>query len=420
MNGRITIGSMLAEEWRNIFRDRVIFVILLIGPIFYAFFFASLYSHRAVLDIPTLIYDEDQSQLSQEIIQALDAHQSIKIVGEVHSSQELRQAIDNGKARAGVIIPADLESKLKRGTPTPIIAAVDGTNLMITNAVVKGANEVVTTYSYGTTTKRLQQQGMKEEQASATLSIIPFTSRTLYNPTYDYVDFLVTGMAGTTLQQVMFMAVGMAVAREKEERTWSRFAVWKRSPWKIMFVKMFPYWLIGILNVLVVMNILTSVYQLSFRGSAWSILLISVVFSFTVASIGYFLSLVSPNKITALQISMLVALPSFSLSGHSWPMEAMPKFLQVIAHGLPLTYFLEAVRAVMLKGLTTAQILKDCIATGLIGLITLLASLFYSRFVSFRHTADHDADQELALPAPAFTESSQPPVMAAQTTTTPM
>lgn len=221
---------------------------------------------------------------------------------------------------------------------------------MITNAVVKGANEVVTTYSYGTTTKKLQQQGMKDEQVSATLSIIPFTSRTLYNPTYDYVDFLVTGMAGTTLQQVMFMAVGMAVAREKEERTWSRFAVWKRSPWKIMFVKMFPYWLIGILNVFVVMAILTSVYELSFRGSAWSILLIAVVFSFTVASVGYLLSLIAPNKITALQISMLVALPSFSLSGHSWPMEAMPKFLQVIAHGLPLTYFLEAVRAVMLEG----------------------------------------------------------------------
>lgn len=106
---------MLAEEWKNIFKDRVIFVILLIGPIFYTFFFASLYSHRAVLEIPTLIYDEDQSQLSQQIIQALDAHQSIKVVGEVHSSRELRQAIDNGEARAGVIIPADLEAKLEAG-----------------------------------------------------------------------------------------------------------------------------------------------------------------------------------------------------------------------------------------------------------------------------------------------------------------
>lgn len=420
MNEQLTVRSALADEWRKIFSDRVIFVILLIGPIFYTFFFASLYSHRAITDVPTLIYDEDQSQLSQQIIQALDVHQSIKIVGEVHSGQELKEAIDNGEARAGVVIPNDLEAKLKHGTVTPVITFVDGTNLMITNAVLKGANEVITTYSYGTSTKKLQQQGLQDEQISATLSNIPFSSRTLYNPTFDYVDFLVVGMAGTTLQQVIFMAVGMSVAREKEENTWSSFAAWRKSPWKIAFVKMFPYWLLSILNVFVVMIILTSVFQLSFRGSAWPVLLIAAVFSFAVAAIGYMLSLIAPNKIVALQISMLVALPSFSLSGHSWPMEAMPELLQTIAHGLPLTYFLEALRTIMLKGLSTTHILTDCIATGVIGLISLLVALLYSRFVSFRKIADTDAGLQREMSSETLSVSAQTPVMAAQTTTTSM
>lgn len=415
MKEQLTVRSALRDEWGKIFRDRVILVILLIGPIFYTFFFASLYSHRALTDIPTLVYDEDQSQLSQEIIQALDVHQSIKIVGEVHSAQALQEAIDLGKARAGVVIPSNLEAQLKHGNVTPIITFVDGTNLMITNSVLKGANEVVATYSYGTSSKKMQQQGMQDEQISAALSNIPFSSRTLYNSTFDYEDFLVTGMAGTTLQQVIFMAVGMAIAREKEEQTWGRFATWKNKPWNIAFVKMFPYWLVSLANIFIVMTILTSIFKLSFRGSAWSVLLIAASFSFAVAAIGYVISLVAPNKIIALQVSMLVALPSFSLSGHSWPLEGMPKLMVAIAHGLPLTYFLEALRTIMLKGLGTAYILKDCISTVVIGLIALLVGLLYSRFISFRQMADHEMmsdDQAADLPAVVET-----PVIAAQTTT---
>nr|WP_018749995.1 ABC transporter permease [Paenibacillus sanguinis] len=390
MNEELTVRYALADEWKKIFRDRVIFTILLIGPIFYTFFFASLYSHRTLTDIPMLIYDEDQSQLSQEIIQALDVHQSIKIVGEVRSAEALKAAIDKGEARAGAVIPRNLESLLKRGTATPIITFVDGTNLMITNSVLKGANEVVATYSYGASSKRMQQQGMNDVQVGAALSNIPFSSRALYNSTFDYEDFLVTGMAGTTLQQVVFMAVGMAVAREKEDKTWGRFAVWKRNPWKIAFVKMFPYFLISIANIFVVTLILTSVFELSFRGSAWSLLLIAIIFSFTVAAIGYVISLIAPNKIIALQVSMLVALPSFSLSGHSWPLEGMPDLLQGIAHVLPLTYYLEALRSIMLKGLSTPYILNSCIATAVIGLVALLIGLLYSRFISFRKIAGQE------------------------------
>ncbi|MEF2968059.1 ABC transporter permease [Paenibacillus sp. M1] len=417
MNTRMTIGSALADEWKKIFTDRVILVILLIGPIFYTFFFASLYSHRAITDVSTVVYDEDHSQLSQEIIQALDAHMSIKIVGEVYSEAELQQTIDEGSARAAVVIPAGLDAKLKHGTITPVITFVDGTNLMITNSVLKGANEVIATYSYGASSKKLMQQGLQDEQVSATMTSIPFSSRTLYNPTFDYEDFLVIGMAATTLQQVILMAGSMTIAREKEEKTWGRFAVWKRSPWKIAFVKMFPYWMIGILNVFVVLSILTSVYKLSFRGSVWSLLLIAVVFSFTVAAIGYVLSLILPNKITALQISMLVALPSFSLSGHSWPMEAMPKVLANIAHGLPLTYFLEALRTIMLKGLPTSHILNDCISTAVIGLIALLAGLLYSRFVSFKNITDDEEHYESTTPALPIAAQ---PVSAAPTTTVSM
>lgn len=410
----ITVGSALQDEWKKILRDRVIFVILLVGPIFYTFFFASLYNQRAVTEIPTIVYDEDHSELSQEIIQAMDAHQSINIVGEVYSNKEVREAIDNGKARAAVVIPYDLEAKLKHGTVTPVITFVDGSNLMITNSVIKGANEVIATYSFGASSKKLQQQGLQDEQISTTLSNIPFSARTLYNPTFDYEDFLVIGMAATTLQQVIFMAVGMSVAREKEDQTWDRFAVWKRSPWKIAFVKMFPYFIVSVLNVFVVLSILTSVFKLSFHGSVWSILLAGVVFSFTVSSIGYLLSLVAPNKIVALQISMLVALPSFSLSGHSWPLEAMPKFMSFIAHGLPLTYFLDSLRTVMLKGLPTHHILNNCVATAVIGLITLLSALLYSRFISFRKLDEGQQTAMVDHAAPVTTQSFS----AASSTTT--
>lgn len=86
-------------------------------------------------------------------------------------------------------------------------------------------------------------------------------------------------------------------------------------------------------------------------------------------------SLFSRTKVDATQTLMLIAVPSFMLSGYTWPLEAMPTFLQMVAKALPLTYYLDAVRAITLKGQGMVAIVPDLLALCLIGLISLLIAL---------------------------------------------
>lgn len=399
----MNIRSVIADEWRYIFKDKKVFAIIFLIPVLYTLLFGSVYSHHKVTEVATVIFDEDQSQLSRQIVQALDTSQSLQITQEVYSEADVQKSIDDGSARAGVIIPSGLEASVKGGTPSSVMTFIDGSNMMIANTVVKGANEVISTFSYGVSTKKLQMSGKQDEEITATFSTIPFSYRVMYNPTFDYSDFLVNGMVGVALQQVLFLGIGLTVAREKEQGRWEQFGQWKLNPWRIAIAKTFPYFVAGAFNTVCAAVLTTYIFGLSLRGSIWALLLLAVCFSFAVTGLGYLVSLMSKDRVSATQTAMLIALPSFVLSGYSWPFDAMPHALVIAGHMLPLTYYLDGVRNIFLKGYDMASIIQNCAALGLIGTGSLLASFLYTRFLGFAKTP---MDSDVQLPAPAMQQSA--------------
>lgn len=390
--------SVIASEWRYIFKDKKIFAILFLIPVLYTLLFGAVYSQHKVVEVSTILYDQDQSQLSREIAQALDASQSLHITREVYSEAEVKQAIDEGSARAGIIIPSGLEASVKSGTPSSVMTLIDGSNMMIANTVMKGANEVISTFSYGVSTKKLLMTGESEDEITATFSTIPFSYRVLYNPTFDYSDFLVTGMVGIALQQVLFLGIGLTVSREKETGKWGSFSKWKHQPLRLAFAKTFPYFVIGTFNTIISAVLTTMLFGLSLNGSIAAVVLLAVLFSYAVTGLGYLVSLTAKDRVSATQNAMLIALPSFVLSGYSWPFDAMPQALVTLGHMLPLTYFLDGIRDVYLKGHGLTDVIQDCAALGIIGSASLLASFLYTRFLSFR-SKSKAAEEQPSLPA---------------------
>lgn len=401
----MNIREVLANEWRYIFKDKKVFAILFLIPALYTLLFGSVYSHHKVTDVATVLFDQDQSKLSREIVQALDASQSLRVEREVYSEADVKRAIDEGEAKAGVIIPSGLEASVKAGTPSSVMTLIDGSNMMIANTVVKGANEVISTFSYGVSTQKLLMSGQQEDEITATFSTIPFSYRVLYNPTFDYSDFLVNGMVGVALQQVLFLGIGLTVSREKEAGSWESLGAWKLQPWRLAFAKTFPYFVIGAFNTIVAALLMTRIFGLSLRGSIGALVLLALLFSYAVAGLGYLVSLTAKDRVSATQNAMLIALPSFVLSGYSWPFDAMPDALVTIGHMLPLTYFLEGIRDVYLKGHGLSAIVQDCAALGIIGSASFLAAFLYTRFLAFRAKSEASGDIQ-----PAAAQSPSNPV----------
>ncbi|EGQ26784.1 ABC superfamily ATP binding cassette transporter [Sporosarcina newyorkensis 2681] len=371
----LTIKDIIKEEWMNIFKDRRLLAMLVFVPVLYSAMFAYLYSNHTVKEMDTVLFDQDNSQLSRQIVQSFDQSESFNVTNLVYSESEIEQAIASGEAKVGVIIPSDFSARLNHGESPSVLTMIDGSNMMISNLATRSANEIVSTIGTGASVEQLQQQGFRSEEISKVFSPIPFSYRVLYNPTFDYSVFLVYGLIGTALQQVLLLGIALTVARDKELGIWGRFTGWKEQPWKIAYAKCAPYFLIGVLNTFVAYLVGMYVVQLPFRGDILPFFILTISFAFALLGLGYLVSLFSESQLASTQLAMLIAVPSFLLSGFTWPFAAMPSLLSTIGHMLPLTYFLDGVREIFLKGNGFITIWRDIVALLLMGLVTFFIAI---------------------------------------------
>ncbi len=398
----LQIGKLITEEWKHILKDRRLFLILFFVPILYTVLFGSIYLHHKVTEMATVVIDEDKSTLSRQIIQAFEQSETFQIKKEYHSEDDVKRALSSGEAKVGLVIPSNFEAKLKHGETLPLLTLIDGSNMMISNSATKGANEVITTFSMGYSQKKLQlKQGLQNEEVINTLSPIPFRYRIMYNSAFNYSDFMLYGLVGAILQQVLFLGIALTITREKDAGTWQRFEAWRRNPWRSAYAKTAPYFLINFFNTSVTFVIALYAFGAPMSGSLLVGLTIVVSFTFAVSGIGYLISLFSSNQLGATQTAMLIAVPSFMLSGFTWPFEAMPKVLQVLGHMLPLTYFLDGVRNVFVKGNDFSVIWHDCVSLILTGALTYFIAMLLTRFIIFskKKSKDTAAGTRTALPS---------------------
>ncbi|MGP0575933.1 ABC transporter permease [Paenibacillus peoriae] len=390
---RLRIRDVFREEWLSIFRDRRFMAILLITPIVYTILFGFLYSHQRITEMPVTVYDGDNSQLSRQIIQAFDSTDSFAVTRQATNQEDAVRQVETGEAKVGIVIPDNFTTRLKHGENPPVLTLIDGSNMMYSNSASRIANQVISSVSAGVSVNSMKQKGMNADQAASTLTTIPFRSRVLFNPVYDYKLFMPLGVISAALQQCLLLGIALSCTRDKEAGTWGRFGAWRNTPWRLAIAKLAPYYAAGAFNVLTVFSISALCFDIPFRGQVLPLILVSLVFNFALCGLGFLFSLFSKTRVDATQTLMLIAVPSFMLSGYTWPLEAMPGFLRGLAEILPLTYYLDAVRNITLKGLDITYIFKDMIALGVIGCVSLLVSfVIYPLFFRQQQTTGQHAD----------------------------
>ncbi len=346
---RGSIAQLFLREWQTIYSNKTIRMILFLVPIVYLTLFGFLYSEKKVMDLPTVVVDADQTELSQELIRAFDRDQSFAIAGLVGSEAEAMNWIEHEKASVAVIMPSGLAANVKNGKAAEVMVVIDGSNMLISNTAVRAANTVIKSVSAGVTLKKLEAKGAWGEEGLDLFTGIDYRYRVLYNPTFSYMTFMVFGLGGTVLQQMLFLAVALSVAVEKEAGTWSQ-TLRHYGFWKLLVGKMSPYLLIAMFNLVLMFTLLLKGFGIPYYGQPIHLILIGFVFFLAILAIGFAISFFAANQLQATQIAMLIALPSFMLSGYTWPLFSMPPVVRWIGEALPLTYLLHGVREILTKG----------------------------------------------------------------------
>ena len=151
--------------------------------------------------------------------------------------------------------------------------------------------------------------------------------------------------------------------------------------WEIILGKTLPYVILGISNIPIILGVAVFVFNVPMKGSFFILLISALIFVCTTVSIGTLISILTKTQQQSMMASFLFLFPAIQLSGLTFPIENMPPFMKVLAYLDPLTYFLELLRNIMLKGGDTEVILSHFVILILMGAFFMTIS-----FKKFKNT----------------------------------
>lgn len=349
--------TIIKKEFIQVKRDPISLRLPFAMPIMMMLLFG--YAVNTEVDkIRTAVFDQSMTQESREYIDKFTASGYFDISYYVSSEKELSDLIDGGKAKSGIIIPSDYAEKLiqKQEPQTQLI--IDGTDPTTARTALNSGLLISQVYSLDLKNRAIKKLGI----SAGTLPGISVNSRVWYNPNLKSSRFTIPGLVGLILQNITIMLTAFALVREKERSTIEQLIVTPVRPAELILGKLVPYVLIGYAGFLFALSICIFWFKVNVAGSLALLLLLGFLFVYCSLSIGMLISTFAGNQLQAMMVMVLVLLPSILLSGFMFPRDAMPSIIYVIGYIIPLTYFLDIVRGIMLKGVGIGFLWNDVAA----------------------------------------------------------
>ncbi len=295
--------AMVVKEFRQLRRDRRTLAMMIILPIL----LLVIYGYAASFDvskIPTAVVGRGADELAERIPEPFRADDVRPDAGREDAEEILRR----GEAVVAVVV--DEQAVL-----------VDGSSFFSARSAVSA----------------LGRLGVPRPEI-------------LFNPELRTPAWMVPGLIGLILVFVGMVATSLGVVRERQAGTLEQLAVMPFRPRDIFLGKVAPYFGVAVIDIAIIAAAGLLLFDVPFNGSVPVFALGSLLFLFVALGMGVLVSSVSQTQGQAIQLAILLLLPQVLLSGLIFPLESMGVGVRWIGYILPLTYFVEISRGIMLRG----------------------------------------------------------------------
>ncbi|MBF5041605.1 ABC transporter permease [Aggregicoccus sp. 17bor-14] len=358
---RVQLRAVVRKEVRQTVRDRRMMFLLVMAPLIQTVLFGFAVDFD-VDRVPTAVVDRDGSAESRLHTRRLLADGTLREQARAPSAEDAQRAIDEGQVAAALVLPPRLGRDLLAGRPAQVQVLLDGTDPNRAN-VVAGA---VSRY-FGEVNEGL----MRERAGAAAPGGVSAVPRVLYNPSLRTPPFMVPGVMAMLLLVVTTIVTAMGLAREREMGTLEQVLVTPLEPLSLLAGKMAPFFVIGLVDVMLVLAFGTWLFDVPLRGPLPVLALGALLYLLSTLGVGLLISTVSGSQQQAFLGGFLFTLPAILLSGVMTPVSGMPVWLQWATRLNPVRYFVELLRAVLLRGAGLAEVWPQLLALLVFGLAIL-------------------------------------------------
>ncbi len=221
--------------------------------------------------------------------------------------------------------------------------------------------------------------------------------RILYNPDLKTSYIMIPGLCGVVLVFVGTIITSLGVVRERQSGTMEQLAVMPLKPRDVFLGKIVPYFLVATIDLAIVLAVGIGLFGVPFRGNPAVFALGALLFLFVTLGMGVLISSVSQNSGQAIQLAMMIMVPQILLSGLVFPLSSVPIGVRWIAYLLPLTYFIEIARGVMLRAEPIAGLWQSFVYLTVLGsVVVTAATLRFRRYLAPAHRAHRARGEAVA------------------------
>ena len=353
---------LIKREFSIIKSSPVILIIFVGGPLLYSLIIGSVYKNATLSELPIVVVDLDNTPLSNNVIDALEDNQYIKIAKVEHRLYSLTNEVIKNGYQAVVTIPDGFEGDIQQVRHPIVDVDINGSNMLPANYVSSGIQQVLGTLNAGIEIESLKKKGIPAPIAEAKFESFRLNVTRFFNPSNNYLIFFFPGILGTVMQQVFLIALALSFSREFETGSFKNLLLETRSVFHMIFTKALLYWILGMILWMPLLHIMFPAFKIPMVSSwAW-VWLLSGLFMISLTFMGMAVSIVLKTQLLATEVLMIIAAPSFIVSGQTWPLEQMPEVVQWIAKCIPLTHFLEAFRRMVMADITLDMIMPQITA----------------------------------------------------------
>jgi ABC-2 type transport system permease protein len=364
----IELAAVVRKEVRQTVRDRRVMFLLIAAPLLQtiALGYAVDFNFE---NVPTLVVDRDQSLESRGHARRLLADRTLRRKGGHLDLHAALAQLESGDAAAALVLPAGLERDRIAERPAEVQVILDGTDPNRAVVVATTAARYFGAVAEQALADRLQNLGRARP---ASIREIP---RILYNPGLDTAPFMIPGVMTLLLVISTTVVTAMGLSREREMGTLEQVLVTPIRPAFLLLGKMTPFFVIGCFDVFLVLTIGVWLFKVPLLGNPIVLAAGTMLYLVSTLGVGLLISSISKTQQQSFLAGFLFIMPAVLLSGVMTPIAAMPVWLRVLTYANPVRYFVEILRANLLKGATLADMGWRLLALAALAAVILLTAV---------------------------------------------
>lgn len=366
------IKALLHKEIRQALRDRRMRIIIFVAPLMELFLFGYAVN-TDVRNIRTVVCDRSNTSISRGLADAFQASGYFRIIQRIRDPRAAEPLVDKGEAQVVLVIPEDFSRNLRRGRTAALQMIVEGTDSIVASNAVSYGNMIITAHL-----QKLAKHPPSSAVGIKTIERLPRVkpeARVWFNPDLKSRNFFVPGVIALLLTLVSLILTSFSIVREWEVGTMEQLIVTPLRPIELIVGKTTPFFLVGLIDLILIFLVGTLWFQIPFRGNILLLAFSAVLYLINALSIGILISTISRTQQQALMGVFFYLNPSMLFSGFVFPIYNIPLLLRWIAYINPLTYFLIIVRGIFLKGVGITVLWPQFLFLAIIGPILLGISI---------------------------------------------